>query len=142
MKAKEFKRNFPFDIPKDPSTLELYLGWFFDQIRMIVGVENGKWKFDGGQQVLDILHEAASVEGVNIAFSWDKDTGIWYIEDPEEGKITKEDVLNLPLVAFRFSKIYRHHADEYVHPEDKSKKEIKAIGEIIKEGKNGRRKEG
>jgi hypothetical protein len=140
LKAEEFKRNFPFDIPKNPSNLELMLGWFFDQIRMIVGVENHKWKFDGGCQVLDILHEAAFAEGVNIAFSWDKDTGIWYIEDPKEGKITKKDILNLPLVAYRFSKIYRHHANEYTHPEDKSKRQIRAISELIKEGKNGRKK--
>jgi hypothetical protein len=147
MKANKFKRNRPFDIPKKPDTLELMIGWFFDQIRMIVDSENHRFKFDGGNQILDILYDSALDENVNIGFSWDEDTHIWYIEllptvtylgATVRPETNEDDILNLPLVAFRFSRIYRLHAYEYFHPEDRKK--IDKIKEIMKGAKNGREK--
>lgn len=135
MNNKEFRRGYPFDVPKHPTAIQLMLGWFFDQINLIVDHENHVAKFDGGEQVLEILHEAAYFEEVNVAFSWDRETNIWYIENPPDCEMTEEDFCNLPLVAYRFSKIYRHHAKEYGCGED----EAKSLCELMEGAKDGRK---
>lgn len=104
----------PFDIPDTPDELELMVGWFFDRLRVIVSIENHHVKFDGVRQIIDILEDASIVEKVNVKFLWVN--GQWYISDFE----TKEDILNLPKVLKRFSRIYRHHALEYSHGDDES----------------------
>lgn len=104
---KRWKSGDPFDIPEDPDMLELMVGWFWDRIRIIVSIENHILKFDGPQQVLDILGDAAKIERINMSFAYSG--GQWWILDPG----TEEDVMNLPRLAKRFSRIYRHHASEY-----------------------------
>lgn len=104
-----FRRGNPFDIPKNPNDIELMLGWFFDQIRVIVSHENHHHKFDGVQQILDILAECSKLEQINVFFI--ESNGQWYLLDSE--LTTKEDILNLPKLAYRFSKVYRHRAKEF-----------------------------
>ncbi|KYC46688.1 MAG: hypothetical protein AMQ22_02078 [Candidatus Methanofastidiosum methylothiophilum] len=97
----------PFDLPTNPDELDLMVGWFWERIILIVSKENHCLKFDGTEQVLSILKEAAEVESIGVTFF--EYNGWWNIENAE----SKEDVLNLPRIAYRFSRIYRHHAQEY-----------------------------
>lgn len=116
----QFKRDSPFDIPENPSELELMLGWFFDQLRVIVSIENHTLKYDSVEQLLSILHKCASDENINVRFSWED--GQWFIDYAEK----KEDILNLPRLIKCFSNIYRHNASEY-----KTKKDGKSFKEIF-----------
>lgn len=122
-----FRRGSPFDIPDKPDKLEQMIGWFFDQVRVIVSCENHIYKFDGKQQVLDILHDSRFVENVNVDFS--EECGQWFIDEVKSssylGKTirqatTVQDVLNLPIVAKRFSKTYRFNAKQYANGENHS----------------------
>lgn len=108
MDTTRFRLGNPFDIPSDPDALELMVGWFFDRIRVICAVENHTMKFHSISQILEILREASEVERVNCTFSWID--GQWFLNSAK----SKEDVLNLPKVAKRFSKIYRFHASDYM----------------------------
>jgi len=111
-----------FDIPSNPDELDLLVGWFWERIILIVSKENLVLKFDGSQQVLNILRDAAEIENVNITFY--EHNGWWNIETAEN----KEDILNLPRLARRFSRIYRHHANDYATGEKQSLCEL--IGDV------------
>jgi len=122
-----FRRGKPFDIPEHPDELEQMMGWFFDQIRVMVRDENHHYKFDGITQILNILHDSRWQLDICIDFS--EDDGMWNPEIIEPttylGYIirrgtTEEDILNLPLVAIRFSRIYRHKANKYSNGENQS----------------------
>lgn len=103
------RQGNPFEIPETPDELELMVGWFFDRLRVIVSIENHKLKFDGVRQVIDILHDAAEMTNNSARFAWVD--GQWYIPFIE----SKEDVLALPKLLKVFSKLYRHHANEYAY---------------------------
>lgn len=111
MDLNKYKNLDVFDIPETPDELELLIGWAFDRIRIIVSRENHYLKFDGPQQILDILEIAALREGVVISFSYID--GQWFISDAG----SKEDILALPKVIRRFARIYRHNAGDYVSDE-------------------------
>ena len=116
----------PFDIPSDPDELDLIVGWFWERIILVITVENHTMKFHNSDQILDILHEAAEVEKINITFF--ECNGWWNIETAA----TPEDVLNLPRVAYRFSRIYRFHAKDYATgPRQELKKLIGDKKEIV-----------
>ena len=113
MDTERFRLGDPFNIPSDPDELELMIGWFFDRLRVICAVENHSMKFYNVEQLLEILHEASTVEEIDITFSWYD--GQWNIESAGCG----DDILNLPRLAKRFSKIYRFHARDYMNTGDK-----------------------
>lgn len=102
----------PFEFPETPDELEMMVGWFFDRLRVIVSIENHSLKFDGVRQIIDILHDAGELERVNVKFAWVN--GQWFI--PEFGN--EQDILNLPKLLRRFSRIYRHHASDYSYGDD------------------------
>lgn len=108
MDISKYRRGNPFDVPTHPDQLELMLGWIFDQVRVIVIIENHHHKFDSPDQVLEILHDSAEIEGVDVEFSYSD--GQWNLERAG----SKEDILNLPKVIKTFSRIYRHNALDYV----------------------------
>ena len=122
----------PFDLPTDPDKLDLMVGWFWERIILIVTKENHTLKFDGTEQVLNILREAAEVEQINVTFY--ECNGWWNIESAA----TKEDILNLPRIAMRFSRIYRHHAREYATGENKS---VHELMEGLKDGRENSEKD-
>lgn len=112
--VENLRYNDVFNIPQDPDELDLMVGWFWERIILIVSKENHCLKFDGTQQVLDILKEAAEVEQINITFF--EHDGWWNIQHAG----SKDDIRQLPRLARRFSRIYRHHANEYSTGENKS----------------------
>jgi hypothetical protein len=120
MDLSRFKRGDPFDVPETPDQLELMVGWFFDQIRSIVSVENHTLKFDGAEQVVAILIEAKREAKVDIRFSYDRENSQLYIDKAG----SEEDILNLPKVAKEFSKIYRHDAKKFETGENKRIEEV------------------
>jgi hypothetical protein len=103
------------------------IGWFFDQVRVIVACENHHFKFDGKQQILDILHASRFKECISVDFS--EECGQWFIDEVEASSYlgitirratTPADVLNLPLVAKRFSRTYRFEAKRYANGDNQS----------------------
>jgi len=114
LRFSQQRQGNPFDIPDDIDELELMVGWFFDRLRVIVSVENHSQKFDGIRQVIDILHDAAAIENNSVKFAWVD--GQWFISYID----SKKDVLNLPKVLRRFSKIYRFAASDYVYGDNES----------------------
>lgn len=80
---------------------------FFDEVDNIVKVQNHIHKFRGTQQLLDLIHHSADMVNVHACFACED--GQWYLA----GAKTKQDVLNLNKVAKTFSRVYRHHANDY-----------------------------
>ena len=114
---EEFNKWVESDKFKEPTTKNgLYdiIFVFFKRIERIPK-ENHKHKFDGRRQILAILNRAAKDTAVKLYFT--ESDGQWYIHDiPEE--TTKDDILNLPLVAERFSKIYRFYSKKYSYQDN------------------------
>lgn len=119
----------PFTIPTTPDELDLMVGWFWERIILIVTVENHVMKYHNKDQVLEILREAAEVEDIHITFY--ESEGWWNIESAE----SKEDILNLPRVAYRFSRVYRHHAKEYITGPREDIKKLTEGMDGLKDGK-------
>ena len=113
MDVEKYRLVDPFQIPSNPDELERLIGWFFARLRVIVSVENHHMKFQNPGQLLDILHEAAETEGIQVGFSWSD--GQWHLEYARN----QGDILRLPQVIRRFGKIYRFHASEYTNTGDK-----------------------
>ena len=85
---------------------------FFTDIFEIVALQNLTLKFDGPKQILEIVNEAAEVEGLNLKF--DEKNRIWILLDTN---YTREEFNSLHVLKKRFSKIYRHHAMDYAKGE-------------------------
>jgi hypothetical protein len=132
------QRGNPFDYPETPDELELMVGWFFDRLRVIVTIENHTLKFDGARQIIDILQTACTHDiervsfnnyklievdnPVELTFSWWK--GQWFIEDVGG----PDDVLRLPEVLKRFSRIYRFDAKNYSYGDNDDVEVLKLNG--------------
>ncbi len=105
--------------PMEPGEWDEIIINFFLAIYKIIAVENHTKKYQGKKQIVDILNEAAEVENVNLEF-FEVD-GEWGIHDTG---YTVDDLLGLKRVQYRFSRIYRHHAQDYIHKSDEKVKEM------------------
>ena len=106
------KAGNPFDFPETPDDLELMVAWFFDRLRVIVSVENHVLKFDGVKQIIDILDIAGLAEKIDVNFAWVD--GQWFITSYG----TPDDILHLPRLLKRFSRIYRFNAKDYSYGDE------------------------
>ncbi|MDP3066107.1 MAG: hypothetical protein Q8N08_05140 [Methanobacteriaceae archaeon] len=110
--AMRFKRGDPFDIPERPELCEVYVAWFFDRIKTIITEENHIYKWKGVDSILQLLHESAEELGISVIFIYSN--GQWYINGFSSG----EDFLNLPVLAKRFSKLYRFQSGQSTSPKE------------------------
>lgn len=115
MDNQKFQRGEAFDFPQSPEEIEKMFEDFYERIHHIVVDENHHKKFDGTGQLSHILNDAAYEEKNCIKFTWID--GILFFDFEV---IKQDDVLNLPKVARRFSRIYRHKASKYFKGEGKS----------------------
>jgi len=129
--TERYRLGDPFLIPKDPDELELLIGWFWDRIRVIISVENMHMKFHSPEQVIAILERASLIRNVNLSYEWLD--GQWNImSNPEitylgatvRPATCKEDVLNLPVVGRKFSRIYRFKAKHFITGDKMDLKEL------------------
>ena len=120
MDVEKYRLGDPFEIPSDPSELELLIAWFWDRIRVICSVENHHMKFHSTNQLILILDKASLLKNVNLSYDWLdgqwdllNNPPITYLGCTVRPATSKEDVLNLPLVGRAFSRIYRHDAKNF-----------------------------
>jgi hypothetical protein len=111
IKGKDFekwRKGDKLHTPQTPNEWDELIINFFLSIHKTVAKENHIHKYDGKQQVIDVLNDASDVEGINLKF-FEKD-GEWGLLDTG---YSREDLLRLSDLAFRFSRIYRYHAKDY-----------------------------
>jgi hypothetical protein len=106
MKEEHFKTGEPPNDPLYEEYGELIFD-FFDRIGDVVIIENHIHKFKDIHQLLNIIHDSAKMCNVKICIIYSD--GLWYLAGAE----TPQDILDLPMVAKMFSKLYRHHAHDY-----------------------------
>jgi hypothetical protein len=129
----EQRKGSPFDFPENPDELEMMNAWFFDRLRVIVSVENHTKKFDGIQQIFDILGDAKEIENIKVDIIYLN--GQWFIADAGG----PNDILALPRLLKRFGKIYRFHAKDYATGENQ---DIKYLSDSLDTVQNFKLREG
>lgn len=111
MDTTKWKLGYPFDLPSSPEEVEFYIGWVSGRLHKIIMEENHVLKYKDMCQVLSILKKSASNVDVDIDFLYNRDTKQIKIHPLPD--TTKEDILNLPLVAKEFGRLYRFKAREF-----------------------------
>lgn len=105
---EQWRRGDKIITPSTPNEWDELIINFFLTIHKIVAKENHTQKYDGVRQVIDVLNDAATVEGINLFFF--ECDGEWGLRDTG---YSLHDLIRLDDLAYRFSRIYRHQALDY-----------------------------
>jgi hypothetical protein len=130
---ERWRKGNKFQDPDNLDDLQIFIGWFFDRIRLIVSKENHLLKFRNVDQILEILQKSAKEYRARLIFTWNEEDGFgiyptWgYLKTAETmEKLTPtyswdyqmiftptQDVLKLPQIQKHFGRIYRHKSHDY-----------------------------
>jgi hypothetical protein len=122
--ARRFRRGEPRESFETLTDFEEHIIYFFSRLKDIVSKENMIYKWKSVPHTLDMLHQATEIANVDIVFIYTD--GYWYIDHFS----CEEDILNLPVVAKIFSKMYRFQEGHGENPKARLKhdREICQIG--------------